>query len=221
MGNPPENQHAVSHKKLAFREHQFWGSSIMNLSSFVTKFKSCRGKLIKIKQNEKSFCEDISQRIEMTLACWTWTIWTMLTTVDFEGICYTSCLPNLATERWIVLLSGILSLSKSLLLCHCVGRTEFVAKCTSMIFVGCCVVNRPVGSILVSKESLRPAVYITWKIWKKIVKHNFGMKNKIGRFFRPLCTKFKNGWHENSYHLMEIGRLVILWPQFILLVIGI
>ena len=42
---------------------------------------------------------------------------------------------------------------------------------------------RPVGSILVSKESPRPAVCTTWKIWKKIVKHDFGMKNKIGRFF--------------------------------------
>ena len=37
---------------------------MMTLSSFLTKFRSCRGKLIKIKPNEKSFCEDISQRIE-------------------------------------------------------------------------------------------------------------------------------------------------------------
>ena len=59
-----ENQEVVFEKKLAFWEHQFWGSSMMTLSSFLTKFKSCRGKLIKIKQNEKSFCEDISQRIE-------------------------------------------------------------------------------------------------------------------------------------------------------------
>ena len=30
-----------------------------------------------------------------------------------------------------------------------------------------------------------PAVNTTWKIWKKIVKRNFGMENKIGRFFGP------------------------------------
>ena len=42
--NPPEYQHNVSHKKLAFREHQFWGSSIMTLTSPLTKFSSCRGK---------------------------------------------------------------------------------------------------------------------------------------------------------------------------------
>ena len=168
----------------------------MTLSSFLTKFRSCRGKLIKIKQNEKHFVKISVKGLKMTLACWTWTIWTMLTTVDFEGICYTSCLPNLATERWIVLLSGILSLSKSLLLCHCVGRTEFVAKCTSMIFVGCCVVNRPVGSILVSKESPRTAVDTTWKISEKIVKQNFGMKNKIGRFFGPPCIRtYQNNSH--------------------------
>ena len=34
MRNSPENQHAVSHKKLAFREHQFWGCSMMTLSSY-------------------------------------------------------------------------------------------------------------------------------------------------------------------------------------------
>ena len=37
---------------------------MMTLSSFLSKFRSCRGKLIKINQNETPFCEDISQRIE-------------------------------------------------------------------------------------------------------------------------------------------------------------
>ena len=37
---------------------------MMTLSTFLTKIRSCRGKLIKIKQNEKPFCEDISHRIE-------------------------------------------------------------------------------------------------------------------------------------------------------------
>ena len=157
--NPPENQHSASHKKLVFQEHQFWGSSMMTLSSFLTKFWSCRGKLIKIKQNKKHFVKISVNRLKMTLTCW---IWTMLTTVAFVGHCYTFCL-----KRWIVLLSGTLFLPKSLLHCRCVRRTDFVAKYASVIFTGCCVVSRPVGSILVSRESPRPAVYITWKIWKK------------------------------------------------------
>ena len=37
---------------------------MMTLSTFLTKIRSCRGKLIKIKQNEKLICEDISHRIE-------------------------------------------------------------------------------------------------------------------------------------------------------------
>ena len=74
---------------------------------------------------------------------------------------------NLATKRWIVLPSGTLFLPKSFLHCRCVRRTDFAAKYASMIFMRCCLVSRPVGSILVSKESPRPAVYTTWKIWKK------------------------------------------------------
>ena len=38
---------------------------------------------------------------------------------------------------------------------------------------------------IVLKESPRSAVYTTWKIWKSIVKHNFGMKSKMGSFFGP------------------------------------
>ena len=78
MRNPPENKIAVSHKKLAFREHQFWGSSMMTLSSFLTKFRSCRGKLIKIKQNQKHFMKISVKGLKMTLAYWIWAIWTML-----------------------------------------------------------------------------------------------------------------------------------------------
>ena len=36
---------------IAAHEHQFWGSSMMTLSSFLTKFRLCRDKLIKIKEN--------------------------------------------------------------------------------------------------------------------------------------------------------------------------
>ena len=124
------------------------------------------------------------KELKMTLACWIWTIWTMLTTVVFVG--HPVILPvswNLATKRWIVLLSGTIFLPKSHLRCHCSRRTAFVAKYASTIFIGCCTVNRPIGSILVSKESPRSAVYTTWKLWKKIVKHSFEMESKIGRLF--------------------------------------
>ena len=80
-----ENQQAVFQKKLAFWEHQFWGSSVMTLSCFLTKFRSCRGKLIKIKQNEKHFVKISVKGLKMTLACWIWMISMMLTTVAFVG----------------------------------------------------------------------------------------------------------------------------------------
>ena len=69
-------------------------------SSFLTKFRSCIGKLNKIKQNKKPFCEDISQRIEnepdlLDL--------NNLNDVDHCGLCWASAtLPvsqNLTTKR--------------------------------------------------------------------------------------------------------------------------
>ena len=126
----------------------------------------------------ETFCEDISQKID-------------LNNDDHCGLCGASVtLPvswNLAIKCWIVLLSGTLFLPKSLLHCHCVRRNDFVAKYASMIFIVCSIVNRPVGSMLVSKESPRSAVYTTWKLYKKIEKHNFGIKNKIVRFFWTSC----------------------------------
>ena len=73
------------------------------------------------------------------------------------------------------------SCQKSLLPCCCVRRTDFMAKYTMIIFSCCCIVNHSFGSILVLKESHRPAE----KHGKKIVKYNFGMENKIGCFFGP------------------------------------
>ena len=68
---------------------------MMTLSSFLTKFRSCRGKLIKIKQNEKDFVKISVKGLKMTLACWIWTIWTMLTTVAFLGhLLHSSCFPK-------------------------------------------------------------------------------------------------------------------------------
>ena len=156
----------------------------MTLSSFLTKLKSCRGKPIKIKQNEKPFCEDISQIIENDPGLLDLS---NLNDVDHCGLCGASAtLPvsqNLATKRWIVFLSGKLSLQKSLLHYHCVRKPDFVAKYASMFFVGRCVVNLPVGSILVSKEKRRPAVYTTWKIWKKNSKAQLWDKKQNRGFF--------------------------------------
>ena len=100
-----------------------------------------------------------------------------LNDADHCGLCGASAtLPvsqNLAIKHWIVFLSVTLFLPKPLLHFCYVRRSDFVAKYASMIFIHCCVVNRPVGSISISQESPRHAVYTTWKIWKKIAKHNF------------------------------------------------
>ena len=155
-----------------------------DLKLFPYKIQILQRQTDQNKAERETFCEDISQRIENDPG--------LLDLNDFNdvdhcGLCGASAtLPvsqNLATKRWIDLLSGTLFLPKSLLHCRCVRRTDFVAKYASMIFINCCVVNCPIGSILVSKESPRSAVYTTWKLWKKIVKHSFQMESKIGRLF--------------------------------------
>ena len=121
------------------------------------------------KAEGETFCEDIRQTIENDPGLLDLND---LNNVDHCGLCETSATlsvsRNLSIKRWIVLLSGTLFFSKSLLHFRCVRRTDFVAKYASMIFIGCCVVNSLVGSILVSKESARSAVYTTWEIWKKL-----------------------------------------------------
>ena len=130
-----------------------------DLKLFPYKIQILQRQTDQNKAERETFCEDISQRIENDPG--------LLDLNDFNdvdhcGLCGASAtLPvsqNLATKRWIFLPSDTLFLPKSLLHCHCVRRTDFVTKYISMIFIGCCVVNRPVGSILVSKESPRPAV---------------------------------------------------------------
>ena len=139
-----------------------------DLKLFPYKIQILQRQTDQNKAERETFCEDISQRIENDPGLLDLND---LNDVDNNGLCGASAtLPvfrNLATKRWIVLLSGTLFLPKSLLHFGCVGRTDFVAKYASTIVIGCCVVNRPVGSILVSKESPRPVVYTTWKIWKK------------------------------------------------------
>ena len=155
-----------------------------DLKLFPYKIQILQRQTNRNKAERKTFCEDISQRIENDPGL---SDLNDLNDVDHCGLCGTSVtLPvsrNLVTKRWIVLLSGTLFLPKSFRHCRCVRRIDFVAKYVSMIFISCCVVNCPVGSILVSNESPRPAVCTTWKIFKKFVKHNFEMKNKMGRFF--------------------------------------
>ena len=121
MRNPPENQHAVSQKKLVFQENYFWGSSMMTLNSFYTKFISCRGKLIKIKQNEKHFVRCHSKDWKWPwLVGFKWFEWCR-PLWPLWGICYTSCLPkfghqtlNWPSIRYIV----PAKISPALPLCH-------------------------------------------------------------------------------------------------------
>ena len=126
------------------------------------------------KAEGETFYEDICQRIENDSGVLDLND---LNNVDHCGLSGASAtLPvsqNLAIKHWIVFLSVTLFLPKSLLHFCYVRRTDFVAKYASMTFIHCCVVNRPVGSISVSKEPPRHTVYTTWKIWKKIVKRNF------------------------------------------------
>ena len=188
----PENQHAVFYKKTSVLRilHD-------DLKLFPYKIQILQRQTDQNKAERETFCEDISQRIENDHGLLDLND---LNDVDQCGLCWASAtLPvsrNFATKRWILLLSGTLFLSKSFLHCCRVRRTDFVAKYALIIFIGCCVVNRPVGSILVSKESPRTAVDTTWKISEKIVKQNFGMKNKIGRFFGPPCIRtYQNNSH--------------------------
>ena len=99
ISNPSENQHVVPLKKLAFWEHRFWGSTMMTLSSFLTKFKSYRGELIEVKQNEKYFV-----KISVKGSNWPWPVgFERLNNVDHCGLCGASAtLPvsrNLDTKR--------------------------------------------------------------------------------------------------------------------------
>ena len=170
-----------------------------DLKLFPYKIQILQRQTDQNKAERETFCEDISQRIENDPGLLDLND---LKNVDHCGLCGTSAtLPvsrNSATKRWIVLLSGTLFLPKSLLHCRCVRRTDFVAKYASMIFINCCVVNCPIGSILVSKESPRSAVYTARKIREKIVKRNLGMKNKIEHFFWTTLYIQFDAWARTS-----------------------
>ena len=179
-------RHEKSPRKSTRRLSQETGISIISVlrvlhddfKLFCYKIQILQKQTDQNKTERETFCEDISQRIENDPG--------LLDLNDLDNVDYcilcgaSTTLPvsqNLATKRWIVFLSGTLFPQKSLLHCRCVRRSDFMAKYELMISIDCYVVNRPVRSILVPPE----------KYGKKIVKHNFGMKNKIGRFFGPPC----------------------------------
>ena len=155
----------------------------MTLSSFLTKFRSCRGKLIKTKQNKKHFVKISFNGSKMTLACWILTIWMMSTTAAFVGICYTSCLPkfchqtmNCPSIRYIVpaKISFALSLCQKNWFCGKVCLDDFYlllcSKSSSWIHIGV-------------KKNPQACCLDHLKKYGKNVKHNFGMRNKTGCFF--------------------------------------
>ena len=115
LRNLPENQHVVSHKKLLFQEHQFCRSSMMTLSSFLAKFRSCGGKI------SPPFL--------------------------------------LCQKNWIC---GKVCLNDFCLLLH--------SKLSSWIHI-------------IIKRICQACCLHHLKNMEKIVKQNFGMKNKIGHFF--------------------------------------
>ena len=151
--NTPSFTRKWHFENISFKDPPWW------LKLFPYKIHILQRQTDQNKAERERFCVDISQRIKNDPGLLDLND---LNDVDHCGLCRASVtLPvsrNLATKRWIVLLSGTLLLPKSFLHCRCVRRTDFVAKYASMIFIGCCLVNCPVGSILVSKESPRSAV---------------------------------------------------------------
>ena len=170
-----------------------------DLKLFLYKIQILQRQTDQNEAERETFWEDISQGIENDPG-----LLDLNDLNDFDhcGLCGASATllvsRNLATKHRIVLLSGTLFLPKSLLHCRCVRRTDFVAKYASMIFINCCVVNCPIGSILVSKEPPRSAVYTARKIREKIVKRNLGMKNKIEHFFWTTLYIQFDAWARTS-----------------------
>ena len=85
LGESPRKSTRRLSQETLFRGHQFWGFSMMTLSSFLTKFRPYGSKLIKIKRKEKHLVKIFVKGLKMTLALWIWTIWTISTTVAFVG----------------------------------------------------------------------------------------------------------------------------------------
>ena len=153
-----ENQHAFSQETGISR------TSILrilhdDLKLFPYKIQILQRQTDQNKAELETFYEDISQKFENDPGLLDLND---LNDVNHSGLCGASAtllfcgasatLPvsqNLTTKPWIVLLSGTLFLPKSYLYCCCVRKTDFVAKYASVIFIGCSVVNCPVGSILV------------------------------------------------------------------------
>ena len=182
-----------------------------DLKLFPYKIQILQRQTDQNKAERETFCEDISQRIENDPG--------LLDLNDFNdvdhcGLCGASAtLPvsrNLATKCWIVLLWGTLFLPKSLLRSRCVRRTDFVAKYASIIFIGCCIVNRPVEPIFVSKESPKSDVYTTWKIWKKNCKTQLWDEKQKRALFGPHCKLIHKRIVEKVFYPCYYKKLQVL-----------
>ena len=177
-----------------------------DLKLFPYKIQILQRQTDQNKAEWETFCKDIIQRIENDPSLLDLDD---LNDVDHCGLCAASATfavsPNLATKCWIDLLSGTLFLPKSLLHCRCVRRTDFVAKCASIIFTCCCVVNCSFGSILVSKESHRPAVHTAWEIWKRTVKQLWGEKQNRVLFWTTLYVR----WNRIKIHSQRQKKWLI------------
>ena len=165
-----------------------------DLKLFPYKIQILQRQTDQNKAEWETFCKDIIQRIENDPSLLDLDD---LNDVDHCGLCAASATfavsPNLATKCWIDLLSGTLFLPKSLLHCRCVRRTDFMAKYTLIIFTCCCIVNHSFGSILMSKESRRSAVYTTWGTWKKNCKIQL--------------------WDENQSRVLYWTTLYVRWDR--------
>ena len=83
LRSPPENQHAICHKKRAFREHQFW-ESMMTWSPLLYKIQILQRQADHNKAERETFCEDINQRSENDLA---YSIWfSLATSLNFTWV---------------------------------------------------------------------------------------------------------------------------------------
>ena len=118
--------------------------------------------------------------------------WTMSTTVAFVGICHTFCLPKFghqmfdcSSNRYIVpaKISPALSLCQKNWFCGKVRLDYFYPLLRSMVF----------SWIHIGIKRISQACCLHHlKNMEKTLKHNFGIKNKIRRFFwaTPCITKF-------------------------------
>ena len=158
----------------------------MTLSSFLTKFRSCGGKLIKIKQKDKYFVKVSVKGLKMTLAYWIWTIWMTSTTAAFVGH-----LPHfLSSKIWPS------NVKLYFYQVHCSWKNLSCISAVSDKLI-CGKVCLDIFYLLLRSKSAswihtQACSLHHMKNMEQNVKHNFGMKNKIGHFFRTTLYILKH-----------------------------